>query len=408
MSMNVLVADSDKGTSAALIDILKGIDCKSTHIHSDMLLDVVYDQSFDVAFIDLAAPGINAPRLVEILTTTDHRPSMIAYCRVSRKADLIYAIRSGFMDWIDKPAEAKEIITVIERVSRGSVDRALIEVPRGDRLRAILQDIIAMTRDGSVMLPKMSKVIEEARELLSADEVDPVKIASVIGRDPGLAGQVLAFANSAAFGGRTQIKSIMSAVLRLGTRRVGTLVEAAALTNLFPAPKPPLRDYFQEFWETHLTTAMAAHIIAEQIGACDPDEAYLLALFHNVGELFLLGVLDRMIEAQPEVSIKDSFEVMRSSHSLFGPAIIAKWNMASAFTEVARHRHDEVYHFNDDLNRWLHITNLAEHIALKNVKNPYSSGPKGPSEEESIKFLGINHEVLGILASKLEEKLALS
>lgn len=138
-----------------------------------------------------------------------------------------------------------------------------------------------------IQLPSLPEVTLRALEACHQDE-SYRRISDIVSTDTALVSRVLAIANSALFGPVTQIRTVDQALLRLGTRRFHTLVLTAALRQLLFELGADQWQQLRDFWRHSLTTAITARALATLTRFPEPEQAFMLGLLHNVGELIAL------------------------------------------------------------------------------------------------------------------------
>jgi len=119
-------------------------------------------------------------------------------------------------------------------------------------------------------------------------EADYRELAGLIGSDTALSARVLSLANSAFFNQGKAVHSIERALLRLGIDNVRTLVITAALRQFLQELGADQWQQMRDFWRHSLATALLARTLAVLTRYGSPDEAYLLGMLHNIGELITL------------------------------------------------------------------------------------------------------------------------
>ena len=138
-----------------------------------------------------------------------------------------------------------------------------------------------------IQLPSLPEVTLRALEACHQDE-NYRRISDIVSADTALVTRVLALANSALYGPTSQIRSIDQALLRLGTRRFHTLVLTAALRQILYELGADQWQQLRDFWRHSLTTALTARALATLTRYPEPDQAFMLGMLHNVGELIAL------------------------------------------------------------------------------------------------------------------------
>jgi putative nucleotidyltransferase with HDIG domain len=127
------------------------------------------------------------------------------------------------------------------------------------------------------VLPVMPR---QASRLLrtSDDETSAVELERIAAGDPVLAGKLLGAANSALYGSRIPIASLLQAILRLGIPEARRTLLASCLASLY-ASKP-----LHDLWEHSQTIAKKARDLAAH-AQIDPDTAFTAGLLHDIGRL---------------------------------------------------------------------------------------------------------------------------
>lgn len=138
-----------------------------------------------------------------------------------------------------------------------------------------------------IQLPSLPEVTLRALEACHQDD-SYRKISDIVSTDTALAVRVLAVANSALYGPATQLHSIDQALLRLGTQRFQTLLLTAALRQMMLELGADQWQQLRDFWRLSLTTALTARALATLTRYPEPDQAFMLGMLHNIGELLAL------------------------------------------------------------------------------------------------------------------------
>lgn len=347
---------------------------------------VLASNELSAVFVDLAMPRLDVPKLVGELRARCQAP-FVACVRQMRRADVVFAIRDGFADWLEKPVSAEQLNEVLGRLEgRAPAPPAKKTVegraPTGD----LLKDVIQMIRDGSITIPPMPQVATRLRALLAGANPEPLQVVHLIESDPGLAAKVVAMAGSPAFGGGLERPTVAAAVARLGTRHLQSLVETSVVANLFPASDRALADAIRAHWRRAVATACLAREVAQATGRLDANEAYLLALFQDVGEVFLLTILAKQTGGMPGPG---ATELIDQWHGQFGASLVAKWGLPAEFADVAKNHHEASYEGESARSLRLHAVNLASRLV--DIHAADATRPvRGPATEASLAAVGLN------------------
>ncbi len=196
-------------------------------------------------------------------------------------------------------------------------------------------------------------------------------IAKLISQDVGLAGSILKTVNSPLYGLTNKITSISQAVSLLGSKTVVNLVNAQSIRG-------ELSDddivALGRFWDSAMEVAMAANVIAKQIGFPSPDEAYTLGLFHNCGIPLLMmrfkNYPEVMVEAYASADKRITEvenDLINTNHAVVGYYVGKSWNLPPYLCEAIHEHHSIRKVFNDDRadpqkKTLLAILKMAEHV----------------------------------------------
>ncbi len=123
-----------------------------------------------------------------------------------------------------------------------------------------------------------ARIVEES----SKSEVELANLSALAQSDPAFAVRLLATVNSAAFGLRRRVADVQQAVVLLGTRGLRNLGLSLALSDMVPAGQST-----SALLAVCLRRAAAARCVARASRLFDPEEAFTLGLFLEVGLLTL-------------------------------------------------------------------------------------------------------------------------
>jgi putative nucleotidyltransferase with HDIG domain len=147
---------------------------------------------------------------------------------------------------------------------------------------AQLQD--AIQRIGQ--LPVLDRALRRVRELAGDPESDTNELVAALETDPGLAANVLRFANSAACARPVRAQTVRQAVNLVGRVSVGRLALEAAVCRFFELA-PGTGGASRGLLHVHASqVAAVAGALAERAGA-DAAAAHLAGLLHDLGKLVM-------------------------------------------------------------------------------------------------------------------------
>lgn len=161
-------------------------------------------------------------------------------------------------------------------------------------------------------MPPMPETAQKIIDLRMDPNAETEHLAALVSKDPGLAAQVISWANSPYYGVQGSITNVEEAVGRvLGFDLVINLALGLSLGRTLEVPKSGPRGY-TPFWQQ---SVYSAALMSELVRAMPADNrpsqgmAYLCGLLHNFGFLILAHVfpphfrlINNHIEANPQIN----------------------------------------------------------------------------------------------------------
>lgn len=281
----------------------------------------------DVVVTDMKMPGMDGPALLEVVR--DRWPGA-ARIVMSGQAGPEAALRviPVAHQYLAKPCASAVLLRVLERactlqarISNGDVRSAI------GRLRA---------------LPSAPESYWELTRRLNDPDVSLGALARIVEDDPAMAAKVLQLANSAYFGLRRTVTSVLDAVRYLGVDLLTALLLTAKV--------------FTDFWhatsldfsvtDLQARALRAARICRLLAAPAIRDEAYAAALLMDVGQLILAtGMPDRFArvartarETGTPLHLVESAE-FGVSHAEVGAYLLGVWGLPISIVEAVAFHH---------------------------------------------------------------------
>ncbi len=251
-------------------------------------------------------------------------------------------------------------------------------------------------------LPSLPEVTLRALEACQQEDSYRT-ISDIIATDTALVARVLALANSSLYGRPGEVRSLEQALLRLGTDRIRTLILTAALRQLLFDLGADQWQQLRDFWRHSLTTALTAKALATLTRYPAPDEAFMLGMVHNIGELIALRLepgdrQQQALDRQAEI----------------GAQFALAWGLGPMAADAMRYQQAPPAGIRDAAHL-VKLINLSTRLAQADAAGVAAAGTIfGISEDLTREIcLRINHEVetlaesLGVsLASKYDGRQA--
>jgi HD-like signal output (HDOD) protein len=187
--------------------------------------------------------------------------------------------------------------------------------------------------------------------------------------------------------GRNKCETIKSAAIRLGTSQITSLAMAASHASFHVSENPLVNNVVQDLWLHSHSNALGCKSVALHTGQQNiADQAYMAGLLHDIGKLYLLKALERIVQrGELPIVLENGLlhDIFSEMHVEFGCRLMDYWNLPRIYRDVVAHHHDE--HF-DSGNILLAIVrmvnfnsrklNLSHYPTLSTVKEtPSDTSP---------------------------------
>lgn len=228
--------------------------------------------------------------------------------------------------------------------------------------QSLLQQALDFAAARNITLPVFSDVALKVQKAAREERYDIGEVERAIESDPALVAEVLRAANSAFFGGLSEVSSIRTAVLRLGLQRVTNLVFLASEKSRYNARHPYISSLMRDLWHHASACALAAEWISRRVRFPQLGETVFIGgLVHDIGKLFLLRVLDEMSREPVHADVVSPElvrEVLDNAHADVGYRLLQAWHLPDIYQVIVRDHHVE---HPDPANVALQIVRLANH-----------------------------------------------
>lgn len=213
-------------------------------------------------------------------------------------------------------------------------------MPKDD---ALLDRIVEMIESGGLILPVYDPIAIKLQEAIASNTEDMLEIESLILSDQVLAAEVLRAANSPFYCGLSPVKTIRTAIVRLGTQQMRRLVIIVSERNKYRAQNPDLKAMLLNLWQHASTTALAAQWMSKRLHSTGIEEiCFLGGLLHDIGKLVILRAVDEIAKSQGgklPSSREAIIDIIVATHAQMGYRLLQKWNVPELYCQIARDHH---------------------------------------------------------------------
>jgi len=227
--------------------------------------------------------------------------------------------------------------------------------------------------------PAAARVIQRLHDAVRRENCNALDVAQVILADPGLSSKVLRVVNSSFYRPRGEpVSTITRAVFLLGFEAIRDLATGLVLIDEL-ARAGGNRAGMRELLHHCLLCGSVARSLSTAVGYPNPEEAYLLGLFANWGELCLAAYYpDRYERARRTAGGRAALDAALGAE--FGlatgdlaTAMLARWNFPGSYADYFRETHPKG-------DRAV-ATNGQRLIAIVDVANDFAAYATDPDPE---------------------------
>ena len=214
---------------------------------------------------------------------------------------------------------------------------------------------------GATSVPVFHAVALRLQQVLARPNFTVEEVNRLISADTGLVSQVLRVANSSYYSGLSKVGTIQEAIIRLGSHEVANIAMVATQQDQYRSEDPKYNSLMQTLWKHSFCTAAGSKWLAVKSGySILAQEAFLAGLLHDIGNLFLLKVMEEISKKnrlQGGASQAILSEVLHSMHVEQGALLMRQWHMPEIYCEVVAGHEGEQW---DHGNALLAMVRLAD------------------------------------------------
>jgi HD-like signal output (HDOD) protein len=181
--------------------------------------------------------------------------------------------------------------------------------------------------------------------LLMDENTQAKDLERVLEQDPALAAKVISLSNSAFYGLATPVSTLDRAILIIGFKELEFMAMGLGLSETFDLSQVPRGFDGEGLWLHSLSVSWIARELAVITKACEPSEAMITGLLHELGVIILVSKFPQQFHELLElteagVPFLDAETSLGLRHAVIGYLLARNWNLPEVFQQGILYHHD--------------------------------------------------------------------
>ncbi|MEL6179954.1 MAG: HDOD domain-containing protein [Myxococcota bacterium] len=209
--------------------------------------------------------------------------------------------------------------------------------PDRPSVREMAKTIQEVLKTGDIKVPIFPAAAQHTTELIGDPNARISEIASLIETDAALCAELLRVANSAAFSGGTEIRTVQRAVAQLGLNRLRSMLFVVVRNAMFP--RRTYKDLHARYFQQSLAVACACEAL-EPILGISIEGSFLFGILHNIGCAGLLNIITELQHSEElprDLTVEEVEHLVSLTYEPCGAIIARKWHLPLDFQHAIRY-----------------------------------------------------------------------
>lgn len=254
-------------------------------------------------------------------------------------------------------------------------------------------------------------IAEKVLQVADNENSDADDLLAVIEQDTAIATRLMQVVNSAYCGLSNPVADLKTAVTMLGVERVRNLALTISIGNLYERPTPFGGISPERLWDHSVCVASVARLVAEKGRHCQPDEAYLAGLLHDLGLLFINQHLEKLV---PRVMVRSRTglslnvaeqDVLGFDHAQLGAYVAWRSNFPERIIAAIDYHHDPI-DCPEEGRPLARVVVVANYLATRYGRGSIEARRLPAPPEEVLKPMGLDLSELSQIWTELPEAMA--
>ncbi|MCP1676537.1 diguanylate cyclase (GGDEF)-like protein [Natronocella acetinitrilica] len=249
-------------------------------------------------------------------------------------------------------------------------------------------------------LPSMPGIALQVLELGKDPDVNPRRLADLIGNDPALASRILRVSNSPLYGQHRKSDNLQQAVMALGLNATMSLALSFSLVDTLRSSGAHA-EALNRTWRRALIAGATTRVLAEALRMPRQEELFLAAMLQDIGILALNAALpDQYPDLLASSTTHDDLlalerETLATDHGQAGAWLMNHWSLPELLVCAATGSHDPDAESVPDAHRdFLRVVAVASRIADLFVGGSRRQADAAEVVQAADRWLGMERDLL--------------
>ena len=389
-------------------------------------LEVLKHQKPALILLDLQMPEMDGFSFLAHLRSSAQLqgvPVVLQTANVT-KENIMKSAKLGISGAIAKPFDQNTLISKVQQVLLDALKKAgPATAPATTSEEAPVEERPAEPQgpsgDGAMSAVDLDKFVEQAmnskalpftatevQDVVGSSESDAAELVEIIRQDAVLSATIVRIANSAEYG-RGNTRTLEDAVTALGFKQVGKITAELGMLDLADDKCQPGSFSCYNFWMHTIVVANLAERLANMTSLCDPNEALVAGLLHDLSIATvaqnrpdLIIDLTHARAADPTQFVHDEKSALGWSFAQIGEKLMSKWDMPETIAHAVGHHRDakegieQLSGQSRDLTLIVKASDILAHAALTDPLQNYPLLLGAEAMEKLLQQSNINQEAV--------------